>query len=53
MGEKYGISRFVALAHTEGCGVSSSPERLYPRTMLGYLMHPMVGQALFWSMAAR
>ncbi len=47
MGEKYGISRFVALAHTEGCGVSSSPERLYPRTMLGYLMHPMVGQALF------
>lgn len=22
-------------------------ERLYPRTMLGYLMHPMVGQALF------
>ncbi len=47
IGEKYGISRFVALAHTVGCGVSSSPERLYPRTMLGYLTHPMVGRTLF------
>lgn len=41
------VSRFVALPHTEGCGVSAgSAEELYTRTLLGYLQHPIVGQAL-------
>ncbi len=35
--------RYVALPHTEGCGVSGgSSEMLYARTMLGYLTHPLV-----------
>ena len=38
-----GVSRFVALPHTEGCGVSSgSSEAMYARTTLGYLTHPLV-----------
>src|SRR5205085_1728853 len=42
-----GLSRFVALPHTEGCGVSSgSSEELYTRTMVGYLLHPLVGRGL-------
>lgn len=41
------VSRFVALPHTEGCGVSGgSAEELYARTVLGYLSHPLVGVAL-------
>ncbi len=37
------VTRFVALPHTEGCGVSAgSSERLYSRTVLGYLSHPSV-----------
>jgi altronate dehydratase len=41
------LSRFVALPHTEGCGVSAGPsEALYSRTMLGYLAHPLVGLGL-------
>ncbi|MEW6636771.1 MAG: UxaA family hydrolase, partial [Actinomycetota bacterium] len=41
------VSRFVALPHTEGCGVSGgSAEDLYARTVLGYLSHPLVGIAL-------
>lgn len=47
MGLDKGISRFVALAHTEGCGVSGeATERLYTRTMLGYLTHPLVHTCL-------
>ncbi|MFN8453328.1 MAG: UxaA family hydrolase [Anaerolineae bacterium] len=43
----WGLSRFVALSHTEGCGVSSGPsEELYVRTLLGYLTHPMVKHAV-------
>ncbi len=39
--------RFVALVHTEGCGVSGGPsEQLYVRTLLGYLSHPLVGRCL-------
>lgn len=39
--------RYVALAHTEGCGVSGGEsELLYLRTMAGYLAHPLVGQGL-------
>ena len=47
LGLDKGISRFVALAHTEGCGVSGeATERLYTRTMLGYLTHPLVHTCL-------
>jgi altronate dehydratase len=41
------LSRFVALVHTEGCGVSSgASEALYTRTLLGYLSHPLVKYCL-------
>ena len=41
------LSRYVALPHTEGCGVSSGPsEQLYTRTLIGYLTNPLVGRAL-------
>lgn len=43
LGREQGLSRYVALAHTEGCGVSGGPsEELYARTMVGYLTHPLV-----------
>lgn len=39
--------RYVALAHTEGCGVSGGEsEQLYLRTMASYLAHPLVKKAL-------
>ena len=42
-----GFDRFVALPHTEGCGVGGGiSEQLYLRTMAGYLAHPLVGRAL-------
>lgn len=45
--KKLGITRFVSLVHTEGCGASSGPsEDLFIRTMLGYLKHPDVATAL-------
>ena len=41
--DKRGVSRFVALPHTEGCGVSSGhSEAMYARTTMGYLTHPLV-----------
>ncbi|MBI3967935.1 MAG: UxaA family hydrolase [Chloroflexi bacterium] len=41
------VTRFVALPHTEGCGVSGgASEELYTRTLLGYLLHPSVRRAL-------
>jgi altronate dehydratase len=41
------VSRFAALPHTEGCGVSAgSAEEIYTRTLLGYLTHPLVGHGL-------
>src|SRR5215207_3284220 len=41
------ITRFVALPHTEGCGVSAgSAERIYSRTVLGHLANPIVRFAL-------
>jgi altronate dehydratase len=47
VGRDQGISRFVTLTHTEGCGVSGgSSEELYMRTMLGYMTHPLVGPCL-------
>jgi altronate dehydratase len=39
--------RYVALAHTEGCGASGGDsEVLYLRTMAGYLAHPLVSRGL-------
>ncbi len=47
LGQDQGVSRFVALVHTEGCGNSAgTSEELYIRTMLGYLSHPMVAHCL-------
>ncbi len=47
IGRGQGISRFVALAHTEGCGVSSGrSEEIYTRTMIGHLTHPSVALGL-------
>ena len=40
-----GLSRFVALAHTEGCGAANS-EELYLQTMVGHLRHPFTQRAL-------
>ena len=37
------VTRFVALPHTEGCGVSAgSAEAIYSRTLLGHLANPIV-----------
>jgi altronate dehydratase len=42
-----GFDRAVALPHTEGCGNSGGEsERLFLRTMAGYLAHPLVTRAL-------
>lgn len=47
IGKKQGVSRFVALPHTEGCGVSSGrSEEIYTRTMIGHLTHPTVALGL-------
>ncbi|MCY4401905.1 MAG: UxaA family hydrolase [Candidatus Poribacteria bacterium] len=47
IGKTQGISRFVALAHTEGCGVSGGrSEEIYTRTMIGHLTHPTVAIGL-------
>ena len=35
------LDRFVALPHTEGCAVSGA-EKIFARTTLGHLTHPMV-----------
>lgn len=41
-----GLSRVVALPHTEGCGRSSGvSEEMAVRTILGYALHPMVACA--------
>ncbi len=47
LGQPDRISRFVALAHTEGCGNSAGQsEQLYTRTMVGYATHPLVKHCL-------
>ena len=47
IGRTQGISRFVALVHTEGCGFGGdSMYRLLLRTYQGYLTHPNVAAAL-------
>ena len=40
-----GVSRFVALVHTEGCG-SVNAEHLYLETLLGHLRHPFTRRAV-------
>jgi len=40
-----GVSRFVALAHTEGCG-SANADALYLQTLLGHVVHPTVRRAM-------
>jgi len=43
----HGVKRFVALAHTEGCGVSAGENQDHlTRTMAGHLQHPFVRAAL-------
>jgi altronate dehydratase len=47
LGQAQGISRFVALAHTEACGSSGeSLFRMLGRSYRGYLTHPNVAAAL-------
>jgi len=42
-----GVSRFVALPHTEGCGASSGENEEHQlRTTIGHLLHPFVATAL-------
>ncbi len=46
-GRAHGISRFVALTHTEGCGFGGDTMyQLLQRTYRGYLLHPNVAAAL-------
>jgi altronate dehydratase len=47
IGRAQGLSRFVAFAHTEGCGASGdSLYRMLGRSFRGYLTHPNVAAAL-------
>lgn len=47
IGREQGIARFVALAHSEGCGFGGeSMYHLLHRTYRGYLTHPNVAVAL-------
>ena len=41
-----GLSRFVTLVHTEGCGVGMEGRDIGTDTLLGYLLHPLVGNGL-------
>jgi altronate dehydratase len=44
---EFGVTRFVALPHTEGCGVSGEEgQEIMQRTLSGYLCHPSVARAL-------
>ncbi|MDQ0199357.1 UxaA family hydrolase [Neobacillus ginsengisoli] len=46
-GQHKHLSRFVALAHTEGCGNNAGPsEQMYTRTMVSYITHPLVRHCL-------
>jgi hypothetical protein len=48
LGRADGVDRYVTLVHTEGCGVSGeSYLALYKRTMVNYMLHPMVRFGLF------
>lgn len=46
--QTYSQIPFLALSHTEGCGVSRGPsEDLFVKSMLSYTVHPHVAAALF------
>ena len=48
LGRAAGLSRFVALVHTEGCGFGGETmHQLLHRTYRGYVTHPNVAAALF------
>jgi len=47
IGFDHGLSGYVTLVHTEGCGNGGEmAEQMYTRTMMGYLTHPLVRFAL-------
>jgi altronate dehydratase len=47
LGQPDQISRYVALAHTEGCGNSGgTAEEMYAQSMVGYAFHPLVRHCL-------
>jgi altronate dehydratase len=47
LGQPDKLSRFVALAHTEGCGNNAGPsEQMFARTMVSYITHPLVKHCL-------
>ena len=47
LGRDHGITRFVGLAHTEGCGFGGETmHQLLHRTYRGYVTHPNVAAAL-------
>ena len=48
VGKDQGINRFVALVHTEGCGLTSTgaTEHMQLRTVIGYLTHPLAQRVL-------
>jgi altronate dehydratase len=48
VGREQGISRFVALTHSEGCGFGGETMyQLLHRTYRGYVTHPNIAAALF------
>lgn len=47
LGRDRGVSRFAALAHTEGCGSSAAEfENIIGRMTVGYATHPLAGAVL-------
>ncbi len=46
LGRDLGLSRFVTLVHTEGCGVGMEGRDVGVDTLMGYLLHPLVGKGL-------
>lgn len=47
LGQPDGVTRYVALAHTEGCGNSGgTAEEMYAQAMVGYAFHPLVRHCL-------
>jgi len=44
---KFGVSKFVCLPHTEGCGsTAGTGEYMYRRTIIGHLLNPVVKHGL-------
>ena len=47
VGRDLGLSRFVALVHTEGCGMAAVASRVAGiDALLSYLLHPLVGRSM-------